>query len=90
MYIVKNFLSDMAYSTSGGERAEKIMMFQQKKFFCSKVRFFRNGHYKGRKGMLREAKFEPLPVIEIFRNFYQMFSKAIPKDVFFILSITSS
>jgi len=39
MYIVKNFLSDMAYSTSGGERAQKIMMFQQKKFFVQKSDF---------------------------------------------------
>ena len=39
MYIVKNFLSDMAYSTSGGDRAEKIMMFQEKKIFVQKSDF---------------------------------------------------
>ena len=32
-------MSDMAYSTSGGERAQKIMMFQQKKFFVQKSDF---------------------------------------------------
>ena len=31
--MVKNFLPDMAYSSSGGERQSKIMKFQKKKFF---------------------------------------------------------
>ena len=35
MYIVKNFLSDMANSTGGGERASKIMGFPKKNFLVT-------------------------------------------------------
>ena len=60
MYIVKNFLSDMAYSASGGERPQKIMMFQQENFFGTLSDFRVMAiirPYKGRSGMLRGCKF---------------------------------
>ena len=48
MYIVKNFLSDMANSTGGGERASKIMGFRRKKNFGYIFRFSVNGDLKGK------------------------------------------
>ena len=39
MYMVKNFLPDMANWSSGGERVSKIMKFTKKNFFLRKSDF---------------------------------------------------